>query len=144
MASLNQCNFIGNVGKIESRFMTNGDAVTNLSLACNEQWKNKDGEKQEKVEWVNCVIYKKLAEVANSYVKVGNQLFVSGKLQTRKWEKDGVTRYSTEIIVHEMTMLGGKPQGEEKPVETYDGGLRNDAPKEKANSVDDFESNIPF
>ena len=137
MASLNQCNFIGNVGKIETRYMTNGEAVTNLSLACNEQWKNKDGEKQEKVEWVNCVIYKKLAEIANEYVKVGNQLFVSGKLSTRKWEKDGVTRYTTEIIVNEMTMLGGKPQ-EEKPAR------QDAAPKAKSTSMDDFESDIPF
>jgi len=136
MSSLNQCNFIGNVGKIETRFMPNGEAVTNLSLACNETWKSKDGEKQEKCEWVNAVIYRKLAEVAEKYVKVGSQLFISGKMSTRKWEKDGVTRYSTEIIVNEMTMLGGK---------------RDDAQEEKqeqkvrlVKNFDSFDDNIPF
>ena len=142
MSSLNQCNFIGNVGKIETRFMPNGEAVTNLSLACNETWKDKAGEKQEKCEWVNAVIYRKLAEVAEKYVKVGSQLFISGKMTTRKWEKDGVTRYTTEIIVNEMTMLGGKREesGEAAP---------NTAPSSatstpKNNSFDEFSNDIPF
>lgn len=109
MASLNQCNFIGNVGKIESRFMASGDAVTNISLAVNESWKGKDGSKQESVEWVNAVMYKKLAEIAQQYVKVGDPLYISGKLKTRKWaDKAGVERYTTEIIADEMKMLSNK------------------------------------
>lgn len=146
MASLNQCNFIGNVGKIETRYMANGEAVTNLSLACNETWKNKEGEKQEKCEWVNCVLYRKLAEIAGEYVKVGSQLFVSGKMATRKWQtKEGQDRYTTEIIANEMTMLGGKGEGhqsEERPA-------RKDAPAEKPASTangnfDNFDDDIPF
>lgn len=115
MASLNQCNFIGNVGKIETRYMPNGEAVTNMSIACNETWKNKDGTKHEKCEWVNATVYRKLAEIAAEYVKVGQQVFISGKLATRKWQdKEGKDRYTTEIIVGEMQMLGGKPSGDQE------------------------------
>lgn len=103
MASLNKCMFIGNVGKIETHFMTNGEAVTNFSLACNESWKDKNGEKQERTEWVNCIAYRKLAEVMQKYVKKGQPLYVEGKLQTRKYQtKDGQERYTTDIIVNEI------------------------------------------
>ncbi len=141
MASLNQCNFIGNVGKIETRYMPNGEAVSNISLACNETWKSKDGEKQEKCEWVRCVLYRKLAEVAEKYVKVGNQLFISGKMQTKKWtNKEGNEQYTTEIIVNEMTMLGGKSSEaqESKP----EAKPNRDAFKEAASG--EFSDDIPF
>lgn len=141
MASLNQCNFIGNVGKIETRYLPNGDAVCNVSLAVNETWKDKQGEKQEKCEWVRCVIYRKLAEVAEKYVKVGNQLFISGKMQTKKWtNKESIDQYTTEIIVNEMTMLGGKSgdtqesKQEAKPINEF--GSKK--------PFDDFDSSIPF
>jgi single-strand DNA-binding protein len=140
MASLNQCNFIGNVGKIETRYMPNGEAVTNLSLACNETWKSKDGSKQEKCEWINAVIYRKLAEVAQEYVKVGSPLFITGKMSTRKWQtKEGQDRYTTEIIVNEMTMLGGK---QEKQAEEQ----KEDRPQkiDPKKPFDDFEDSIPF
>lgn len=112
MASLNQCNFIGNLGKDpESRYMPNGDAVCNFSIACSETWKDKaTGEKKEATEWVRCTIYGKLAEVANQYLRKGSQVFVSGKMKTRKWtDKDGQERYTTEIAVSDMKMLGGRP-----------------------------------
>lgn len=154
MASLNQCNFIGNVGKIETRYMANGEAVTNLSLACNETWKNKDGEKQEKCEWINCTIYRKLAEIAAEYVKVGQQLFVSGKMATRKWQdKEGKDRYTTEIIVNEMKMLGSKSggAGSFEVVEDQSAPARSapaakpaaQAPVGKGN-FDNFDNDIPF
>lgn len=111
MASLNTCSFIGNVGKIETKFMQNGDGVTNISLAVNETWKNKDGEKQERCEWVNCTLYRKLSDIASKYVKVGSMIYVEGKLSTRKWQdKDGKDRYTTEIIVSDMQMLSGKSE----------------------------------
>ena len=148
MASLNQCNFIGNIGKLETRFMPNGEAVTNISLACNETWKDKSGAKQEKCEWVNVTMYKKLAEIAGEYLKVGSQVFISGKMSTRKWvDKEGKDRFSTEIIAENMTMLGGKPEGQErqaaqqraapaaKPAQDQSSGARAFA---------DFESDIPF
>lgn len=113
MASLNNCCFIGNVGKIETRYLTNGDAVVNLSLACNEHYKDKNGDKHEKVEWVNVTIYGKLAEIAGKYIEKGKQIYISGRMSTRKWQdKSGQDRYTTEIIATDMKMLGGKPEGQ--------------------------------
>lgn len=112
MASLNQVNLIGNLGRDpEVRYMQNGDPVCNFSVACSESWKDKNsGEKKEKTEWVNIVIYGKLADVAGQYLKKGSQVFLSGKLQTRKWQdKDGQDRYTTEVVCNDMKMLGGKP-----------------------------------
>lgn len=109
MASLNQCNFIGNIGKIETRALTNGDSVTNLSLAVNESYKDKSGDKIEKTEWVNVVAYKKLSDIIEEYCTKGQQIYISGKMSTRKWtDKNGVDKYTTEIIAHEMKMLGSK------------------------------------
>ena len=116
MASLNNCCFIGNVGKIETRHLTSGDAVVNLSLACNESYKDKNGEKQEKTEWVNVTIYGKLGEVATKYVEKGKQLYISGRMSTRKWtDKNGIDRYKTEIIATDMKMLGNKGLSESEP-----------------------------
>lgn len=112
MASLNQCNFIGNLGRDpESKFMPNGDAVCNFSIACSESWKDKNtGEKKESTEWVRCVVYGKLAEIAGQYLVKGSQVFVSTKCKTRKWtDKDGVEKYTTEFVVSDLKMLGGKP-----------------------------------
>lgn len=112
MTSVNQCNFIGNIGKIETRFLSNGDAVTNFSLACNDSYKDKNGEKVEKTEWVSCVTYRKLAEIMKKYCKVGQQIYVSGKLETREYtDKEGIKRYQSQIIANDMKMLGGKPGG---------------------------------
>ena len=155
MASLNNCMFIGNVGKIETRYMTNGEAVTNISLAVNENYKNKEGQKQEKTEWVQCVLYRKLAEIAGEYVKVGALLYMAGKLQTRKYtDKAGVEKYSTEIIVNEMTMLGGKSSGgsfevvENQSTEPARAAPARAAAKPAApaakSSFDNFDDNIPF
>lgn len=114
MASLNRCDFIGNVGKIETRYLTSGDAVVNLSLACNEYYKDKNGEKQEKTEWVNVTIYGKLAEIATKYIEKGKQIYIAGRMSTRKWQdKSGQDRYTTEIIATDMKMLGGKPEGQQ-------------------------------
>lgn len=147
MASLNQCNFIGNVGKIETRYMPNGEAVTNMSIACNETWKNKDGTKQEKCEWVNATVYRKLAEIAAEYVKVGQQVFISGKLATRKWQdKEGKDRYTTDIIVGEMQMLSSKPEGgtTDRPAPANTPKPAGTTSKQSSgNAFDDFEE-IPF
>jgi len=151
MANLNKCMFIGNVGKIETRFMASGDAVTNFSIACNESWKDKNGEKQDRTEWVSCTAYKKLAEILQQYVKVGASLYVEGKMQTRKWQdKEGNDRYTTEIIVHEMQILGGKRDvGEaadddnQSTAKAERAARREAAPAAK--SFDNFEDDsIPF
>lgn len=98
----------------ETRYMQNGDAVTNITIATTETWKDKNGEKQEKTEWHRCTFYRKLAEIAGEYLKNGGQVYIEGKLETRKWtDKNGIERYTTGIIVNEMRMLSGKPTGQD-------------------------------
>lgn len=111
--SVNKVILIGRLGKDpETRYMTSGEAVTNATLATSENWKDKSGEKQERTEWHNLVFYRRLAEIAGEYLKKGSQIYVEGKLQTRKWQtKEGQDRYTTEIIVDQMQMLGGKSGG---------------------------------
>lgn len=139
MASLNSCSFIGNVGKIESRFMSNGDQVVNLSLACNESYKDKSGEKVEKTEWINVTIYRKLAQITEKYVVKGDQIYVSGKMQTRKYtDKNGIERYTTDIIADELKMLGGKKSGDESQAPP-----QSSKPRESG-GFDDMDDDIPF
>ena len=125
MASLNKVHLIGNLGKDpELRFMPNGDAVCNFSIATTENWKDKAGAKQEKTEWHNIVMYRKLAEISGEYLKKGSAVYLEGKLQTRKWQtKEGQDRYSTEIIADQMQMLGGKSDAGDtsaKPMREHD------------------------
>ncbi len=173
MASVNKVILVGNLGRDpEVRYMPNGEAVANFSIATTENWKDKSGVKQEKTEWHNIVMYRKLAEIAGEYLKKGRPVYVEGRLQTRKWEKDGVTRYSTEIIADSMQMLGGKDSGSSNT--SYDGGMdqgggqdefnqtpsnqgqpRQSAPASQpaakpaasqsgGGNFDDFEDDIPF
>jgi single-strand DNA-binding protein len=152
--SVNKVILIGRLGKDpETRYMTNGEAVTNATLATSENWKDKSGEKQEKTEWHNLVFYRRLAEIAGEYLKKGSQIYVEGKLQTRKWQtKEGQDRYTTEIVVNEMTMLGGKSSGagsfevvENKAAAAESGGAApaKAAPAAKS-SFDNFDDDIPF
>jgi len=115
MANLNQCNFIGNLGRDpEMRYMTNGKAVVNFTLAVNES-RTKDGQKQERTEWVRVTVYDKLAEVCAKYLSKGKPCFISGKMQTRQWDdKDGNKRSTTEIIAHTIQMLGVKGSDADK------------------------------
>lgn len=108
---INKVILIGNLGgDPEVRYLANGDAVCNFSIAVNESWKDKDGQKQEKTEWVNIVVWKKLAEVCAEYLKKGKQVYIEGKIQTRKWDdKEGNKRYSTEVLAHQMQMLNDSP-----------------------------------
>ncbi|MBT3571251.1 MAG: single-stranded DNA-binding protein [Flavobacteriales bacterium] len=118
MAGVNKVILIGNLGKDpEVRYLDNGVAVANFSLATTENYKNKEGERVSQTEWHNIVLWRGLAEVAEKWLKKGSSVYVEGKIRTRKWEdKDGNTRYSTEILGDNMTMLGGKPSSE-TPVE---------------------------
>lgn len=114
MASVNKWIGIGNLGADpETRFMQNGDAVTNIRIACTESWKEKStGEKKESTEWVRVVFYRKLAEIAGQYLKKGSSCYIEGRIRTRKWQdKSGEDRYTTEIEASEMQMLGGKSEG---------------------------------
>lgn len=122
MSGLNRATFIGNLGKDpEMRYLPDGRAVANTSLATTERWKDKtSGEKQEKTEWHNLVFFGKSAEIAGQYLKKGSKIYVEGRLQTRKWQdKEGKDRYTTEIVVSDFQMLDRRENGgsEEQPPE---------------------------
>ena len=151
--SVNKVILVGRLGKDpETRYMTNGEAVTNVTLATSENWKDKNGEKQEKTEWHNLVFYRRLAEIAGEYLKKGSQIFVEGKLQTRKWQdKEGKDRYTTEIVVNEMQMLGSKSGGagsfEVVEKSSAASGASSPAPKSAPaakGNFDNFDDDIPF
>ena len=139
---LNKVTLIGRLGRApETRFMTNGDAVCNFSLATDESWKDQSGQRQERTEWHNIVLYRKLAEIAGQYLKKGSLIYLEGKIQSRKYtDKQGVERTAYEIVCSEMKMLGGNekqpapPANQEPPAPPT---ARNAAP-----AADDSE--IPF
>jgi single-strand DNA-binding protein len=152
MASVNKVILIGNLGKDpETRYMPNGDAVTNITLATTETWKDKNGEKQEKTEWHRVTFYRKLAEIAGEYLKKGRPVYVEGRLETRKWtDKAGVERYTTDVIATDMKMLGSKPGGTtyEAP-DREEGGFApstssSKAPARSSTGFDDMDDDIPF
>ncbi|HEX7633719.1 MAG TPA: single-stranded DNA-binding protein [Noviherbaspirillum sp.] len=135
MATLNKVLLIGYVGHDpEMRSTANGDAVAHLSVATTETWKDKfSGEKKEATEWHRVVLYRKLAEIAGQYVKKGSQVYIEGRLQTRKWTgKDDIERYTTEIIADDMRMLGARPAGNDE-----EGRGRNSA-EGSASGAEDF------
>ncbi|MDH5436408.1 MAG: single-stranded DNA-binding protein [Gammaproteobacteria bacterium] len=148
---VNKVILVGNLGKDpEVRYMPSGGAVTNVTLATSEQWKDKQsGEKRENTEWHRIVFFGRLAEIAGEYLKKGSQIYVEGRLQTRKWQgQDGQDRYTTEIVANEMQMLGGRGGA-------GGGSYSNDMPdtssvpmsKEPAmasGAADDFDDDIPF
>lgn len=113
MASLNKVQIIGNLGADpEMRFTANGRSVANFRVACNRNWTTPDGERREDTEWVSVVCWERLAEIAGQYLSKGRQVYVEGRLQTRQWEdREGNTRYTTEVIAREMIMLGGGRSG---------------------------------
>lgn len=160
---VNKVILVGNVGQDpETRYMPNGGAVTNLSLATSETWKDKNsGENQERTEWHRIVFYQRLAEIVAEYVKKGSKLYVEGSLRTRSWEQDGVKRYATEIIASEMQMLdsrggdsgGGSNWQSSQPSQSRSSGgggnqgggaARNQQPAPPPAGMDDFDDDIPF
>ena len=112
---LNKVILIGRLGKDpETRFMPNGEAVCNFSVATSETWNDRNGQRQEKTEWHNITMYRRLAEIAGQYLKKGSQVYLEGKIQTRKYEgKDGIERTAYDIIANEMKMLGGGSDGQQ-------------------------------
>src|SRR5499426_2173383 len=133
MASVNKVILVGNLGRDpETRYTTGGDAVTNIRLATTDTWKDKNGEKQERTEWHNIVFYGRQAEIAGEYLKKGRQIYVEGRLQTRKWQdKEGQDRYTTEIVANVMQMLGSR-QGMGGGAPERESAGRDDASKGKA------------
>jgi single-strand DNA-binding protein len=154
MASVNKVILVGNLGADpESRYMTNGDAVVNIRLATTESWKDKaTGEKKEITEWHRVVFYRKLAEIAGQYLKKGSQVYLEGRIRTRKWtDKEGQERYTTEIEANEMQMLGSRQgMGGDGPPRESGGGGSRPAPSRPApaaapaGNFNDFEDDIPF
>jgi single-strand DNA-binding protein len=162
MASVNKVILLGNLGRDpETRYTTGGDAVTNLNIATSEQWKDKNGEKQERTEWHRVVLFGRQAEIAGEYLKKGRSVYIEGRLQTRKYtDKDGVEKYSTEIVGDRMQLIGsgrdgggaagggdvefsaggGAPQRREPAAATAGGGKGAGGKK----NVDDFDDDIPF
>jgi len=140
MAGVNKVIILGNVGKDpETRFLPNGGAVTNLTIATSEKWKDKQtGEDKEKTEWHRVVIFGKLAEIAGEYVKKGSKLYIEGALQTRKWQnQEGKDQYTTEIVLQGfggvMQMLDGKPQGQQQQAPANNQGYQQQqAPQQQA------------
>jgi len=147
MASVNKVILVGRLGKDpEVKYTQNGVAVASFSLATDEQWKNKEGEKQQKTTWHNLVLWDKLAEIAGQYLTKGQQIYVEGKLQTRKWEdKDGNTRYTTEIVIANLVMLGSKSDNEGSSDEKS--ARKKAAPKKSEPQEDGLgvgDDDIPF
>jgi single-strand DNA-binding protein len=155
MASVNKVILIGNLGRDpETRYTTGGDAVTNLRIATSEQWKDKNGEKQERTEWHTVVLFGRQAEIAGEYLKKGRSVYIEGRLQTRKYtDKEGVEKYTTEIVGDRMQLLGGRDAGSGGDTEFAGGGGRREAPAVagggnrptgSAKKPDDFDDDIPF
>lgn len=149
MASVNKVILVGNLGKDpEVRYMPSGEAITNITVATTDTWKDKSGEKQEKTEWHRVAFFSKLAEIAGEYLKKGSQVYIEGRLQTRKWQdKEGHDRYTTEIVADRMQMLGSRSGGgntfEVVDKEPAGGGAAKPV-KKSGGEFDDFEDDIPF
>jgi len=160
MASVNKVILIGNLGRDpETRYTTGGDAVTNLNIATSETWKDKAGEKQEKTEWHRVVLFGRQAEIAGEYLKKGRSVYIEGRLQTKKYtDKDGVEKYSTEIVGDRMQLLGSRDGGGAGGDAEFSGGGGGGARREGSGgpsgaakpagaakkNVDDFDDDIPF
>nr|WP_288465695.1 single-stranded DNA-binding protein [uncultured Pseudomonas sp.] len=160
---VNKVILVGTCGQDpETRYLPSGNAVTNLSLATSEQWTDKQtGQRVEKTEWHRVSLFGKVAEIAGEYLRKGSQVYIEGKLQTREWEKDGIKRYTTEIIVDmqgTMQLLGGRPDGagggeqrQSRPApqrEPQQQASRQSAPQQQkpqpAQDYDSFDDDIPF
>jgi len=148
---VNKVILVGNLGKDpEVRFLPGGSAVCNFSIATSESWKDKQGQVQEKTEWHRISIFGKLAEIAGEHLKKGSQVYVEGKLQTRKWtNKEGQDQYTTEVHLDPfngvMQMLGGKGQSSESQADTQ--GQRSQAPSAPTPQAEpdlNFDDDIPF
>ena len=140
---INKVIIVGNLGADpDSRAMPSGNAVTNISVATSESWNDREtGEKQEKTEWHRVVFFNRLAEIAAQYLKKGSQVYVEGKLQTRKWEdKEGNERWTTEIVANQMQMLGDRMSGDI----SNDNASSSQSSSDNDNPDIEFDDDIPF
>ena len=155
--SVNKVILVGRLGRDpEARYMPNGDAVTNFSIATDEQWRDRNGERQTRTEWHNVTLYGKLGEIANQYLRKGSQVFIEGRIQSRKYNgKDGIERIAYDIIGSEMKMLGSRNEtaamgnnGNSAPVATNSPSsapsTQNQRPTPTTAPVNDIDDDIPF
>jgi len=147
---INKVILVGNLGQDpETRAMPSGSTVTNITLATNESWKDKQtGEQKDRTEWHKIAMFNRLAEIAAEYLRKGSQVYIEGKLRTRKWQdRDGNDRYTTEVIADEMQMLGGRGGGGGNYSSGGGSGGGSKAPSgggQSAPPADDFDDDIPF
>jgi single-strand DNA-binding protein len=153
MASVNKVIVLGNLGRDpETRTTPSGSQVCNVTIATSRSWKDKStGDKVEETEWHRVVFYDRLAEIAGEYLKKGRPVYVEGRLKTRKWtDKDGVEKYTTEIVAESMQLLGGREDGDARPAERAQpqrsAAQRQSAPQRGASEAvpSDFDSDVPF
>lgn len=162
MAGVNKVIVLGHLGQDpETRYTQSGDAISNISLATSETFKDRDGNKQERTEWHRIVFFRRLAEIVAEYCHKGSQVYVEGKLQTRKWaDKEGIDRYTTEIVADRLQLLGSKGDnsgngGSQRSNGSSNNRPQNSAPRQSPQSSapsntsdpfsgDDFDDDIPF
>jgi len=144
---VNKVILVGNCGKDpETRYMPSGGAVTNVSIATSESWKDKQsGETKERTEWHNIVFFNRLAEIVGEYVRKGSQIYVEGALRTRKWQdKNGQDRYTTEVVASEMQMLGSRQSGGDSYAPAQSSSQSSQPQPAAAVVEDGFDDDIPF
>ena len=144
---VNKVILIGNLGRDpEIRYTQDGNAVANFTLATSMEWRDKaSGEKREKTEWHRIVAFRKLGEICGEYLSKGKQVYIEGRLQTRSWEQDGVTKYMTEVVASDMQMLGGKgAAGGGGGGYNAGGGFSDDSQSQPAPGGGDADDDIPF
>jgi len=145
---INKVILIGNIGgDPETRYLPSGGAVTNITVATSESWKDKQsGQAQERTEWHRVVFFNRLAEIAGEYLRKGSKVYIEGSLRTRKWQdKDGQDRYTTEIVANEMQMLDSRDNGQGPPQDRRPpAATQQPAHTQPPNKFDDFDDQIPF
>ena len=153
--SVNKVILVGRLGRDpETRYMPNGDAITNFSIATDEQWRDRNGERQTRAEWHNITLFGKLGEIASQYLRKGSQVFIEGKIQSRKYtDKDGIERMAYNIIGNEMKMLGNRNDGSDSgnnnaapPTSNPPPVPRRQPPQQTPTTppIDDIDDDIPF
>ena len=152
---INKVILVGNLGNDpDTRYLPDGGAVTNISIATSESWKDRNtGQQNERTEWHRVVFFRRLAEIAGEYLKKGSKVYIEGKLRTRQWEKEGQKHYTTEIVADEMQMLDSRGDGMgggmggggySQPARQNNGGGSTPAPAYDSPPPEDFDDDIPF
>ena len=146
--SVNKVILVGRLGRDpETRYIPNGDAITNFSLATDEQWRDRNGERQTRTEWHNITLFGKLGEIAGQYLRKGSQVFIEGKIQSRKYTgKDGIERTAYDIIGNEMKMLSNRNDGSDSGNNNAAPPTSNAPPQHESTTapIDDIDDDIPF